>query len=480
MNDSTTQTSDTVAEASDDGTRDRSGRLKVAALVVFGAAIVLAVVFAVQGGKPGLWGIAPIAAYAVLVVLGVDVVIATVGAVVVAAVMTATGPIAMARLLGESLGSLIAVIGLVVILGAGVGQVARETGAAQTLVRTVMERIGLRTRTRVHVGIVVSSFLLVATLGTLVGANALLAPIIIPIAAAVGWRPPAVAAMLHSAGAAGLFIGPFTAPVVTIIGAAELSYPQYLASAGAPMAAVTIVVGFVMARILQRRSRTEYDAADATLGEEATGPPTPAARRATWAFVLCLAVLAGVGIALKAGYEYTLVVMPVTALVTGLAGGMSPTAIAAAMYRGAAKLLWLFMLFWLFNPLLELVDKTGAYQALLTESKPVLLTMGAFGFCMLALLIGWLGVAGAAVAQVVLMDKLFAPIVAQLGIPPTAWAAVLLGSSQIDWFGPFPNADMVGQMGLARSSNLRLMMVNGWAIMIANTALFAVLFLILL
>lgn len=161
-----------------------------------------------------------------LVVFGVDVVIATIAAVVVAAVMTVTGPMAMATLLGESLGSFIAIIGLVVILGAGVGQVARETGAAQTLVHAVMARVGLNTRTRVHVGIVLSSFLLVATLGTMVGANAILAPIIIPIAAAVGWRPPAVAAMLHSAGAAGLFVGPFTAPVVTVIGAADLSYPS--------------------------------------------------------------------------------------------------------------------------------------------------------------------------------------------------------------------------------------------------------------
>lgn len=464
------------------GLRQRWGnvdRTRLAALLVFGLAIAVAAYVALRGGKPGMWGITPIIAYAVLVVFGVDVVIATIAAVVVAAVMTVTGPMAMATLLGESLGSFIAIIGLVVILGAGVGQVARETGAAQTLVHTVMARVGLNTRNRVQVGIMLSSLLLVSTLGTMVGANAILAPIIIPIAAAVGWRPPAVAAMLHSAGAAGLFVGPFTAPVVTVIGAAELSYPKYLVSAGAPMAAVTIATGFLMARVLQRRSPNDYDPADAELAD-AGGTSTAAARRATWAFVLCLAGMTALGIALHAEYTYALIVMPVTAFVTGIAGGLGPVRIAAAMYTGAAKLLWLFMLFWLFNPLLELVDSTGAYQALLDSSRPVLLTVGAFGFCMLALLIGWLGVAGAAVAQVVLMDKLFAPMVASLGIPPAAWAAVLLGSSQIDWFGPFPNADMVGQMGLARSSNLRLMMFNGWAIMLANTALFTVLFLILL
>ncbi|MGH3096243.1 MAG: Na+/H+ antiporter NhaC family protein [Streptosporangiales bacterium] len=463
--------------------RDSFDRKRVVALVTFAVAIGVAVVLAVQEGKAGLWGITPIVAYAVLAIVGVDVVIATIAAVIVAAVMTMSGPVAMASLLGESLGSFIAVVGLIVILGAGLGQVARETGAAQTLVRTVMQRVGLNTPTRVQIGVMLSSFILVAALGTLAGANAILAPIIIPIAAAVRWRPPAVAAMLHSAGAAGLFVGPFTPPVVTIIGAADLSYPAYLASAGLPMAAVTGLTGFAMARWLQRRATAEYDAADVQLAEEAqqgTRDAGGAPRRATWAFVVSLAALTVLGVALQAGYSYALIVMMVTALVTGLAGGLSPVRIAQAVYTGASKLLWLFMLFWLFNPLLELVDKTGAYQSLLHSSQPVLTTVGTFGFCILALMIGWVGVAGAAVAQVVLMDKLFAPIVASLGIPPTAWAAVLLGSSQIDWFGPFPNADMVGQMGLARSNNLRLMMFNGWAIMLANTALFAVLFLVLL
>lgn len=38
---------------------------------------------------------------------------------------------------------------------------------------------------------------------------------------------------------------------------------------------------------------------------------------------------------------------------------------------------------------------------------------------------------------------------------------------------------MIGQMGLARSSNLRMMLFNGWAIMGANLVLFAVLFAVL-
>lgn len=130
--------------------------------------------------------------------------------------------------------------------------------------------------------------------------------------------------------------------------------------------------------------------------------------------------------------------------------------------------------------MLELLEKSGAYDAMQRLMAPTLGDVGPWLFCMIVLAVGWLGVSGAAVAQVVLLQKLFGPALAGLGIPPGAWAAVLLGSSQIDWFGPFPGPDMIGQMGLARSRNLRMMMFNGWAIMVANLALFAVLFIVLI
>ena len=65
------------------------------------------------------------------------------------------------------------------------------------------------------------------------------------------------------------------------------------------------------------------------------------------------------------------------------------------------------------------------------------------------------------------------------GVPPQGTTAVLLASSQVDWFGPFPSSDMFGQMGLAQSTHLKYMLYNGWAIVVANIILFALLFQIL-
>ncbi len=428
---------------------------------------------------PTLWGLVPIVLYAVLVLLGLDVVLATLGALLTAIIMTGTGPKALAGLLAESLGAFITVVGLIIILGGGLGQVTRETGVAEYLVRTIIHRIGVKTRTQVQVGVMLTSTILVGALGTLAGANAILAPIVIPIVAAVGFTPPALAAMLHAAGAPGLFIGPFTPPVVTLTGTAKVAYAPYLLAVGLPMAVVTWVTGFFMVRWIQRRTEgvAAYEESDLIKEEHTLGDE---ARRGTWAFVLTLLVLIVYGVAIKAGYSYAILAMLVTSFITGLAARRSLVQILQAIYTGASRLIWLFFLFWLFNPLVTLVGQTKAYDALLEALKPLLSVVGGYGFAVLATLVGWLGVSGAAVAQVVLMNEVFGPTVQQVALPALAWVAVLLASSQIDWFGPFPNADMIGQMGLARSNNLRMQLYNGWAIMAANAVLFLILFLILI
>ncbi|MDL4775785.1 MULTISPECIES: TRAP transporter large permease subunit [Thermomonosporaceae] len=455
-------------------------RKQITAVVCFAVCVLASVVLAVAGGEAGLWGLIPIVLYAVLALLGVDVVLATIGAVLVAAIMTRTAPVPLGQQLATSMGSLVAVIGLIILLGAGLGQVAQQTGAAQALVRTVMGRIGLSTPTRVQFGVMASSLVIVGALGTLAGGNAIIAPIVIPIAARMGWRPPAVAAMFHAAGAAGLMMGPFTPPVVTITAAAKLSYGEYFLKAGLPVGAVTIITGFFMARWIQKHTDQEYTAADAAEGA-ADAAPSAAGRRAAMTFVGVLVALAVYGVWMKAGYSYALVVMVVTAAATGLAGRLGPKATTEAVYAGASRLIWLFMLFWLLDPLLTLVEKTGAFATIFDALKPVMPEVGPFVFLLLVVGIGYVhAVPGAAVAQVVLINKLFSPLVASLGIPPAAWSVALLGTAQIDQLGPYPTADMMGQMGLARSSDLRMMLFNGWAIMAVNTVGFMVLFAVLL
>ncbi|TCP53459.1 Na+/H+ antiporter family protein [Tamaricihabitans halophyticus] len=452
---------------------------KVIAGTLLVVALLAAVVLNLVTDDLALWGLLPIVVYAILVLLEVNVVLATGAAVVVGILLTGAGPLEIGTMLSESLGSFIAVIGLIIMLGAGLGRIASDTGAAQTLVRGLLNGIGLSSPVRIQIGIMLASSVLVGALGTLAGANAILAPIVIPVAAAVSRSRPSVAAMLHAGGAAGLVIGPFTPPVVTITGAAGISYAEYLVVAGLPMAIVTWGTGFFMARFIQRRTEEDQYSEEDLAGLDAGSSATAREKRAAVAFIGTLVAMAVLGVVLEAGFEYAILVMVVTAIVTALAGGMKPVDALTSFYTGAAQLLWLFFLFWLFNPLLVMMEESGAYEALLDALRPALADAGPWPFLMLTLVIGWVGVAGAAVAQVTLIDQLLWPLAATVGVPATAWSAALLGGSQIDWFGPFPNADMIGQMGLARSANLRMMLVNGWTIMGANLLLFAVLFAVL-
>lgn len=441
-------------------------------LGVVAAGLIAAVVVSVATTPPSLWGLLPVAFYAVLVLMGVNIVLATGGAVLAAAIMTRTTPIALGDLMAESLGSFLVLVGFIVVLGAGLGEVAARTGAAHSLVRGVMGRIGLRTPLQVQLGVMVAGTTLSAMLGTMVGATAVLATVAIPLAARVKLCPPAVAAMFHAGGAAGLFVGPFTPPVVTVLGVTDVSYVEYLLKAGGPMAVTTWVTGFVMARWIQRRYGNQFRYSEADLGEfSSTAAPPRHAKTASAAFVGSLIVLAVVGMLVEATANYIPIVMIVAAAVTGLAGRLSPTEILDAMYAGGARLLWLLLLFWLFDPFLILSEQAGGYEALLDLMEPMTETTNVTLFGLLLVMVGWLGISGAAVAQVTLMDKLFGPLVATAGINPAAWSLILLASSQIDWFGPFPGPDMVSQMGLARSNSLRLMLYNGWAIMTVNVVL---------
>ena len=125
------------------------------------------------------------------------------------------------------------------------------------------------------------------------------------------------------------------------------------------------------------------------------------------------------------------------------------------------------------------MDGLHAYQGLLEYTQPLLEGSPRPG-CALASSRSILSaMPGAAVAQMTFTHKIFGPMLMAAGVPPQGTTAVLLASSQVDWFGPFPSSDMFGQMGLAQSTHLKYMLYNGWAIGWRTSSLFALLFQIL-
>lgn len=117
--------------------------------------------------------------------------------------------------------------------------------------------------------------------------------------------------------------------------------------------------------------------------------------------------------------------------------------------NSAAKLMWLFIMFILFNPFIDFIAEVGAFERLVFFLQPLLESGNKVIFSLVAALTGIFGIGGAATADNIVMDSMFSGVLGKLGISMTLWALILLVSGQITSFA-YPEADMIGQMGLAR------------------------------
>lgn len=313
----------------------------------------------------------------------------------------------------------------------------------------------------------ITSTLLVSLLGTLAGSNAIIAPILIPIVASVGLTPSTLGVILHGAGATGLYVGPFVPPVVTITGLTGLSYGQYLITAGIPLAVIVWGSTFFMACRTQRKT----EALEPMRSRGTTAPPLSRMprKRATLAFLLVMAVMLGYGLVVGAGASYAILVMMTASIVVGLVGGLSFQSSLTAMIQGGSKMFWMFFMFVLFEPFLNYVSASGAFDAVCQLMQPLIDVGGEVAFLMLSAAVGIFGISGTGVAQAQIIHELFLPMVQSLNIAMPIWGMVVLVGCQVTFFVT-PTVDMVGQMGLARSKNIKAMLANGWVITVITFA----------
>lgn len=424
---------------------------------------------------PPIMGLLPLILYVILAFKKgmhpvVNVAVCTVfGAILVKQPLNGLGTV-----IYESMGSFLALVGFIIMLGAGLGVVLRKTGVAATVVNFLMRRIGVKTQTRAILATMVCSIVLVTCLGTLAGANAVIAPIVIPLVAAVGITPSTLAVIFQGAGQTGLFLSPFSPPMVTLMSITGLSYPRLLVCAGLPIAVVMWIGTFLIALKVQKETEGTEDFE--TSGENSqTGGFTETAdtRRATAAFAVSMAALIAYGIAAKGGAAFVILVMLFTAVVTGIAGRMKVGDIFDNIMEGCGKMVWLFFMFVLFNPFLNFVEQSGGFTALVDLLQPLIGTTGKAGFSLLTALVGIFGINGAAVAQAMMIDKLFHPFLEGLNISMPLWGLIVLVGHQITSFA-YPGVDMIGQMGLAQAKNIKPMLKLAYMAIIPGTILVVV------
>ena len=112
----------------------------------------------------------------------------------------------------------------------------------------------------------------------------------------------------------------FHPSTVTILSLGGLSYPDYLLYVGLPMSAVTLLAGWVMAGRIQKMTegKLRYDV---DLAEKPQEDLSAAQRRrrklSALAFAATIIVMAIVGVVIKAGFSFAIIVMLLVALMTG-------------------------------------------------------------------------------------------------------------------------------------------------------------------
>lgn len=415
---------------------------------------------------PPIIGFLPLLVYIILMLRNTEMNVAVIISVVIGAVLTGENVIGFGSKVATSLGSFTALIGFIIVLGSGLGEVMTRTKVAHNIVYKVVNKANINSKPK---GVIVSmliSTLLISLLGTLSGANAIIAPILIPIVASVGLSPDTLGVLLHGAGAAGYSLGPFCPVPVTIMGLTGISYGQYLSNIGIPLFILlwgcTLFNAWRMEKNKEKLKLAKYREEDEL---ESEFVPSKKANSATIAFLVTMLGLLVYGIIAKAGASHAIFVMLVSSIITGVVGGLGFKGAIQAMLEGASRMFYMFFMFIMFELMLNYVSGSGAFEAVTSYMQPLINIGGEFAFLMLSAAIGVFGISGAGVAQIQIIDELFKPLVNSLGIAMPMWAIILSIGSQITFFVS-PTVDMVAQMGLARSENIKEMLKNGWTITI--------------
>ena len=425
----------------------------------------------------GLLGLAPLLIYIVLVFRDVDILAATAICVVIGGLLSHQTLVSFAAALADGMSSFLALVGLIIMLGRGLGEVLNATRVSHTIVHRIIHGIGVDTEKKAMLGIMAACLVIVGLLGTMAGGNAIIAPIVLPVAAGVGLSRSTVGVIFQAVGEEALILGPFTPPVITLLGLTKLGYGEMLFYVSGPVALITLAVTWQMIQRIQRNTRESNPYRQ----PEQTEPfePSPRSRRATAVFAACFLVAVVYGIAVKAPTSFVIVIMLGLSVITGLVGGLRFEEILRLVIKGMAGNVGLFLLFLLLDPFILFVDKAGGFGALNTLIKPMMEIGGKPAIVITGGFLGAFGISGATVATLKLLHEMFNPLLARHGVSMLAWSLALVVATRVNNF-VFPGANMVSSLGFAESVDMKSMLRNGWmvaacqlAFLIAFSLLFA-------
>src|SRR5699024_12061659 len=93
--------------------------------------------------EQSIWVLLPLVVYLVLVFTGKKMLTATLTAIIIGCILTGQGPGAISDLFAESTGTFLSIIGFIIMLGSGLGEIMSKSGISNTIVRWIITKIGV-------------------------------------------------------------------------------------------------------------------------------------------------------------------------------------------------------------------------------------------------------------------------------------------------------------------------------------------------
>lgn len=411
---------------------------------------------------PSLLALIPLLAYLILVFRNKSNLAGLIVGVVVAAILTGQGLKQLAGIFATSLGSFLAIIGIIIMFGSGLGYLMNRTKVSQTLVYWIVKRIGVDSEKKGMAAVIITSIVICGLLGTLAGGNAVIAPVIIPVVAAVGLTPSAVCALFRVAGEVGLIMGPLTGVTIATMGVTGLSYGKLMLWAVLPFSIVWIgSTLFAVNRIQKKLKGVEvYEITDDMIDINKL-EITKEQKRTTILFLLTFLLLVGFGVLTKQGTSYAIIVMLILAVVISISGRLEIDSAIDTFVEGAAKMTNMFLVFIFFEVMFVMIDLGGGFAALGEFLTKFASAGGKAGTLIVASLVGGFGIEAAAVAEINIINEMFIDLVNRVGLPMEIWATAILAATRITG-SVYPTANLAGQLGIARCNNMKTVLQASW------------------
>jgi len=416
---------------------------------------------------PPILGILPLVVYIILALTGQSQIVLLVFSTFLAMILGGVSIANYSMILASNMGGSLTLIGLVILMSSALGKVLEKSGVSQTMVTGIIRKVGIESENKAILVTMVCSTLVCGLLGTLGGGNSILAPLIIPIVASAGLSKSTVGAIFQNAGETGLIWGPLSPAVLALLSITGLSYSRMMLAAALPYGIIWLITSYFAIKKIQKNTRdiTPYEKESFDQSFE----PTAKHRRLTVIFALCFIGFILYSVISRQGIPFLVFVMMMLIGIIGIASGDKPDAVLQTAVSGMAPALPLFIMFLLFGPMFEMMTTMGAFEALAEVFSGLVGLIGGSSvwskaaMTILASFVGGFGVEGAAVIQMQITHELFSSALNIVEMPMELWALALIAASRITSV-IYPAGNMIGQMGLAHSDDVKSMLKVGWTV----------------